>query len=250
MTTSVGQVLQRARTQRGIDLYEVERVTKIRVQSLRAMEEDRWDDLAGPDEARASLETYARYLDLDPESLVEDHKGTRSGGDRSEPMLAGTIRPASRRAGGRSIRPYALLGAGIAAAVLIVLLIAGVFGGSGEGGASHQRARGSPVTTQVATTSTTGTGSQVSIDLRSTDAVWICLVDSDDRTLVAETLSPGQTRGPFDGRSFEVTFGNGSVDMTVDGQAAKVPRLAEPLGYRITPDGIHRLDPGSGPTCT
>ena len=41
----VGQVLREARLQRGLDLYEVKRVTKISVSSLRAMEEDRWEDL-------------------------------------------------------------------------------------------------------------------------------------------------------------------------------------------------------------
>ena len=45
MRMQVGQALRKARLQRGIDLYEVKRVTKIRVQTLRAMEEDRWDDV-------------------------------------------------------------------------------------------------------------------------------------------------------------------------------------------------------------
>jgi hypothetical protein len=76
------------------------------------------------------------------------------------------------------------------------------------------------------------------------------LIDADNRALVDETVPPGETRGPFDGRAFEVTFGNGSVRMTVDGQDANVPPLAEPLGYRITPRGIHRLDSTSQPTCT
>jgi hypothetical protein len=37
--------------------------------------------------------------------------------------------------------------------------------------------------------------------------------------------------------------------MTVDGQAQQVPQVAEPLGYRITPEGVRRLAPSSQPTC-
>jgi hypothetical protein len=46
-----------------------------------------------------------------------------------------------------------------------------------------------------------------------------------------------------------VTFGNGSVEMTVDGQPARIPQAAEPVGYRITSSGVRRLDASSQPTC-
>ena len=57
----VGQVLREARLQRGLDLYEVKRVTKISVPALRAMEEDRWESLPA-DEAEEHLEgcSYCR----------------------------------------------------------------------------------------------------------------------------------------------------------------------------------------------
>jgi hypothetical protein len=37
--------------------------------------------------------------------------------------------------------------------------------------------------------------------------------------------------------------------MTVDGQPAQIPQAAEPLGYRITSNGVRKLDPSSQPTC-
>ena len=73
MTTKVGQVLREARLQRGIDLYEVQRVTKVRVQTLRAMEEDRWDAVPA-DEAEADLSAYARFLGVDEQELIEQYK--------------------------------------------------------------------------------------------------------------------------------------------------------------------------------
>ena len=101
----------------------------------------------------------------------------------------------------------------------------------------------------TSTTSTTPSG-QVSVELRATAPVWVCLVDDRGNPVVdSETLSADQTRGPFSGSRFEVTFGNGSVEMTVDGQPARVPAVAEPIGYRITPNGVRTLDPSSQPTC-
>jgi hypothetical protein len=44
-------------------------------------------------------------------------------------------------------------------------------------------------------------------------------------------------------------FGNGSIEMAVDDQPIKVPPLAEPLGYRVTPTGARRLAPGAQPDC-
>jgi hypothetical protein len=78
----------------------------------------------------------------------------------------------------------------------------------------------------------------------------VCLVNDRGQALVnGETLTPDEVRGPYDAPAFDVTFGNGSVQMTVDGQSAKVPPVAEPLGYRITPSGARKLDPSAQPTC-
>jgi hypothetical protein len=90
----------------------------------------------------------------------------------------------------------------------------------------------------------------VSLELRPTGSVWVCLVDDEERTPInGETLTAGEVRGPFASRAFEVTFGNGSVEMTVDGEPAEIPPLAEPLGYRVTPSGVQRLEPSAQPSC-
>src|SRR6266545_2429286 len=136
----VGQVLREARLKRGLDLYEVKRVTKISVPALRAMEEDRWDQVPAPG-SEALLEAYA--------------------------------------------------------------------------------------------------------------LVWVCLVDQSGRPVInGLNLIRDQTVGPYDGKAFDVTFGNGKVDLTVNGQPVNVPPIAAPLAYRITPEGTTRLSPSDGPTCT
>ena len=251
MTPPVGQVLQEARTQRGIDLADVERVTKIRAKFLRAMEENRWEALPAPVYARSFLSTYARFLGLDGEALVDEYRRTAEGADRPEPVPIGAIRSGAVKPRARPLRPVALA-AGLVVVVLLGLVIVGSLGSSGgSGGGPAHRHEGKPAQSGIATiTGGSPATSRVSLNLRSTAPVWVCLVNADRRALVAETLQAGETRGPFDSRSFEVTFGNGSVEMTIDGQPVKVPQLAEPLGYRITPNGPRRLDAASQPTCS
>lgn len=251
--TPVGQVLKDARTRRGLDLNEAERVTKIRVKLLRAMEEDRWEDLPAPVYASSFLATYARFLGLEDEPLVEQYETMAREAGRAETIPPGAIRAGGIRPRHRPLKPILLAVAGLLALILVGLVIVGSLGGSGGGGAGNAKSKGAAKQqpSEAPTTPTTpAAASEVSLKLRSTAAVWVCLVDSDDHALLAETVPPGEKRGPFEARAFDVTFGNGSVEMTVDGEPASVPPLAEPLGYRITTAGVHRLDPALGPTCT
>lgn len=253
MTPRVGQVLRQARTQRGIELSEVERVTKIREKFLRAMEEDRWEALPAPAYARGFLEIYARFLGLDDEALVDEYRRTVPEADRPEPIPPSVLRPGALKPR-RSVRPFGVLAAGLLAAAVLALVVVGIVGTLSDGGdsADDGEEMASPATTdeEVGTSAGLPAVTPVSLELRSTGEVWVCLVDDRDRPQVnGETLLPDEVRGPFTSEAFEVTFGNGSVEMTVDGEPAEVPALAEPLGFRITADGVSRLDPASQPTC-
>jgi hypothetical protein len=253
MAQQIGQALRKARTQRGIELSEVERVTYIRVKFLRAMEEDRWEALPAPAYARGFLSAYARFLGLDDQALVDEYRRTVEGVDRAEPIPHTVLQPGAPRRR-RSIKPVALLFTGLVAAVVLGLVIVGSLGGSDNGGdVADQRggnAGGSAVTNTTTGETPGAQASEVSLELRATGTVWVCLVDDEDGAPVnGETLTADEVRGPFDSRGFEVTFGNGSVEMTVDGEPTEIPPVAEPLGYRITPGGVRELDPSSQPTC-
>ena len=225
MRTTVGQALREARLQRGLDLYEVKRVTKISVPALRAMEEDRWEEVPAPG-PEALLEVYARFLGLDEGDLtLEEHR----------PRVP---RPSTHT---RSV----LLAIGLAAAVGVIIGLAGLGSGGGGGGTE---ATSPGVITQTTTTSTTA---PVSIQISTHALVWVCLVDQRGRAVInGLNLVRDQTVGPYDGRAFDVAFGNGKVDLLVNGQPVDVPHIAEPFGYRITPDGATRLAPSQQPTCS
>ena len=146
----------------------------------------------------------------------------------------------------------AIAAIGLVAGLAVVLALA--FGGGSadepkRGGHGRGAAAGSSSSTS--STTTEARPSSVALELRSTGTVWVCVVDKQGRPLVnGETLSDDQARGPFKGSSFRLTFGNGAVEMSVDGRPFPVPQLAEPQGYRVGIDGVTRLDPAQQPTCS
>jgi cytoskeleton protein RodZ len=263
MATRVGQTLRKARTDRGIELSEVERATKIRTKFLEAMEEDRWEALPAPAYARGFLDIYARYLGLDRDALLDQYSETVEG-EHPEPIPSSVIKPGTlrqhrspKRAPEINLKPVAKVLAGLVLLLIVGLVIVGSIGGSDDDGGNENPAQGpdrgtdAPAqATQTPTTTTATPAGQVSVELRATAPVWVCLVDDSGTQLVdSETLSADDARGPFSGGEFEVTFGNGSVEMTVDGAAEQVPAVAEPIGYRITPRGVRELDASAQPTC-
>ena len=220
-----GQALREARLKRGLDLYEVKRVTKISVPALRAMEEDRWEDVPAPG-AEALVAVYAQFLELDEGDLTLEEPSPR------------LPHPSSHT---RSV----LLAIGFAAVVGVIIGLAGL--GSGGGGGGTERTTPGVITQ----TTTTSTAAPVSIQISTHALVWVCLMNQSGHPVInGLDLIRDQTVGPYDGKAFDVAFGNGKVDLTVNGQPVNVPPIAAPFGFRITPEGATRLAPSERPTCT
>jgi cytoskeleton protein RodZ len=261
MAARIGPTLRKARADRGLELSDVERDTKIRAKFLAAMEEERWDALPAPAYARGFLDIYARYLKLDRDALLEKYSEAVED-EHHEPIPSSVIKPGTlrqHRTPGRTpeinLKPVAKVLAGLVLLVIVGLVIVGLIGGSDDDGGSENRAEGMDRGTKAAAparpTTTTPPAGEVSVELRATAPVWVCLVDESGTALVdSETLTADDARGPFSGDRFEVTFGNGSVEMTIDGAEEQIPAVAEPIGYRITPGSVRELDASSQPTCT
>ena len=67
---SLGETLRRCRESRQITLEVAAEATKIGRNHLRALEEDRFQDLPSPAYFKGFLRIYAAYLGLDPEALL------------------------------------------------------------------------------------------------------------------------------------------------------------------------------------
>ena len=68
-----GARLRRNRLQRGVDLEQIARVTKVNPTYLRFIEEDRYDALPAAVYVRGFVTAYARCLGLKPDRVVTDY---------------------------------------------------------------------------------------------------------------------------------------------------------------------------------
>jgi len=262
----IGQRLREARAARGLALADVQARTKIRSEYLRAMEEERWEALPGSAYARAFLRTYGNFLGLDGPALANEYAREHAA---DEPDPAAGVRqiqlperrapriprPSPRRGTPRpaTTRP-ALRWRGIAvaavAAIIGIALVVGLTRDSDDGG---ERAETKPAASGApdapATTATT-TPPQVALRLTATGTVWVCLVDDEGKPVIEGiTLTAGEEQGPFRADAFEMTFGNGQVEMEANGDPVSVRPAAEPLGYRVTAEETKELTEASRPTC-
>jgi cytoskeleton protein RodZ len=71
---SLGSLLRKSREERHIDLDEAFRVTRIRRHNLEALESEQWDKLPPQVFVKGFIKTYAEFLGLDKEMVLEYYK--------------------------------------------------------------------------------------------------------------------------------------------------------------------------------
>jgi cytoskeleton protein RodZ len=250
--TGIGTTLREARNRRGIDLAAVEAAIKIRARYLRAMENEEWGALPGGVYTRGFIRTYAGYLGLDGERLAEDYRR------ESEPAAAQETLPEQQGAAGRADSSFSLpspsgpIRAVLVSVGLLTLLIAVVLlsqGGGSDQGSIPAASGGSEKTTHLPGRPQAAPG--VSLRLATKGEIWICLLDAEGQPLVdGKVLKAGVEEGPFHSDSFTVSFGNGEIEMRIDGKEAEVPPSASPIGYEVLAGGkLRSLSETERPTC-
>jgi hypothetical protein len=70
----IGNTLREARRARGLEILECEERTKIRGKYLRALEAEQFDVLPSPTYVRGFLKTYADFLELDSQLVLDEHQ--------------------------------------------------------------------------------------------------------------------------------------------------------------------------------
>jgi cytoskeletal protein RodZ len=71
---TIGRVLRRTREENGLELQQVSQVLRIRFFYLDAIEKGSFDRLPGPAYATGFIRTYANFLGLDPDSVIQGYK--------------------------------------------------------------------------------------------------------------------------------------------------------------------------------
>lgn len=251
MDSGIGSTLREARNRRKIDLSEVEAAIRIRPRYLRAMENEEWDVLPGGPYTRSFIKTYASYLGLDGERLADEYMRSASAeGERSphvEPAAPIRVGPTGPRLSGRAWAALVSLG-------LVAVLVAVGLAGQGDGGAPVPGAGAKKTREDRRKHRARNVAARpgVIVEVVATAEVWVCLLDAAGEPLIdGRILEAGAEEGPFRSKRFTVSFGNGEVEMRVDGGRADIPATASPVGYEIGSGGeLKSLAEVERPTCT
>lgn len=124
MSGTIGATLKDARTKKAVSLDDVHAKIKIHPRVLQLLEEDKFEKLPSPLFAKSFLKSYAEYLELNTDSLMEVYDRDK----QKDPEQVLFIRPAdptAKQKANLKIEPKKALGIGLAIAAL-GLFLAGV----------------------------------------------------------------------------------------------------------------------------
>jgi cytoskeletal protein RodZ len=121
----VGSALRTARTKRGLTLEEAARDTRIRADILGALEDEDFEHLLGDVYVRGSLRSYAQYLGLNPDRVVERYAlhADEPAAPRPAASPMGTVERAMTGSRFRDNQRLVVLGA---VTLLVVAVVMGV----------------------------------------------------------------------------------------------------------------------------
>ncbi len=246
-----------------IDVSEIEAKTKIRAKYLRALENEEWGLLPGPTFVKSFLRTYAEALGLDGKALVEEYRVSHESLTDAalEPIVSSpqhSRSPGGGRAPTGPSRGY-LVVVGVVG-LLIILLVVGLLTGGGGGSSKHPESTASAPThhrtrahhaSGQASAPASARSTTLTLSLRPSAAVYVCLIGDNGRKLIpGSELQPGESTPTFHAKRFEITLGNSSLTMIIDGRSRTVPPSSQAIGYSITKaTGRRPLPAGQLPTC-
>ncbi|GAC1330241.1 MAG: DUF4115 domain-containing protein [Candidatus Dormibacteria bacterium] len=113
----LGSKLKQAREARQLSLQDIEWATKIRAEFLQALEDEHFDLMPSTTHARGFLRSYARYLELDADSLVAEYNQT-AGAAAGIVSTRPAVKPRAREV---AVTPGMIVGAAL-------LILIGIFG--------------------------------------------------------------------------------------------------------------------------
>lgn len=246
-----------------IDVSEIEAQTKIRAKYLRALENEEWGLLPGPTFVKSFLRTYAQALGLDAKALVEEYRlhHERPSEGMLDPIGSGSTRGGGagrgRSAPSGPSRGY-LAAVGTILTIIVILVVLLVTGGSSKNnGAATTKTTATKTQTghkakpRHKTRSAAAAGNEVALSLTPTAAVYVCLIGDGGKKLIPGLeLQAGESTSTYHAKHFEITLGNNSVTLYIDGRPRTVPSSSQAIGYSITKArGRRTLSSSQQPTC-
>jgi cytoskeleton protein RodZ len=254
---AIGERLREARMRQKIDIAEVESATKIRAKYLRALENEEFGLLPGATFVKTFMRTYAEYLGLDAQLLIEEYRVDYEprGEAEMQPMVS---RPARRRQEERR-RPRAQRGppgpgTTIVVVIIAVLAILAILGLTGNGDnkpskkvATAPKQQKKPSRSKKKAPARKPKPTSVRLRFVPVSATYLCV----DRGPGTPIVYQGTTVDPqvFRGKRLRVNIGNAStVRVTSNGKRVSIPG-ATTIGYEFTPTRARPLPAGQTRPC-
>jgi hypothetical protein len=273
---AIGERLREARIRQKIEIADVETATKIRAKYLRALENEEFGLLPGPTFIKTFLRTYADYLGLDAQLLVEEYRVEHEPRGEEVAPITATRSPRRPRRGGGGVgggrgggprigppSPSVVFG------IVFVLLLAGILilgltadeeepgGGGGdqteqardEDQSARERARERRAARRRAAARKRRREERRFVRLRLVpeEPVYACVVDGGGDQLFGGTLDSAES---FRERRIRINLGRTSVRVTINGDRLRIPPSSNPVGYDLRAGRKPRPLPlGQRPNC-
>lgn len=239
--TTVGEILAAERRRQGKTITDVVEGTKIRSRLLDALEQGDYDTLPSSAYIKGYIQSYARYLEIPAEPLLEQFKREAAETVRRpgpterylEHIPANTVVPHSSKAHEIPRQVWIAVAAGV---VLVLLVLCGIaFFSSRSTGADTNptAALGTDTTASPGATSTpgatttvvtSGTGFTLRVSVRSGLASYV-KVTFDGLTAFNATMQGGESHEWAVTREAEVIVGKpDAVVIKRDGQNVPIPK--------------------------
>lgn len=238
--TGIGRALRAARLRRGKSLEEASRDTRVKRETLEALEEETFESLQGDVYVRSFLRSYAKYLGLDPEKVIRFYEAMyRSRAPRPAPVeqSPGVAPTEAVVLIGGDRRPSWLLAAIIAGIVLAAAAAIGVL--------SRSASAPPPATDDVAPTAP-AVAPTVRVELLPRAKVGVqAVIDGGDP--IRAHLARNQERS-FEGASVSLSLTRGGVTrIIVDGELIGTPgKRSEPYQDTFLAEGTDPSPAASG----
>jgi cytoskeletal protein RodZ len=239
-----------------IDIAEVEAATKIRAKYLRALENEEFGLLPGTTFVKTFMRTYAEYLGLDAQLLIEEYRvDYEPRGEGEQPMVSRPSRRQQERRRPRASRGPPGPGTAILVVMVVVvaiLLILGLTGndksGSNKPTTSTQAKKKKKPSRTKETRQVKPKPTSVRLHVVPISATYLCVDRGTGTPVVYQgTTTDSQT---FHGKHLRLNIGNAStVRVFNNGKRVPLPSGATIVGYEFTPTRSKPLPAGVTRPC-
>ncbi len=227
---SVGEKLQRARLERGLDLWSVASLTKVNVKYLQAIEADDRASLPSAFFYKSFVHQYASILSLDTRELDAEIDPVLSA-EAPLPLPGQETREARSlprlKAGGYQFYRQSQF-ASYAALVVVLLGCSGIYSWWHKAPAKTKIVATKPVANAAASVPAAPAvpAYKVLLELLAREETWLS-VSSDGRTVFSGILAPNQSKSVEGRESAKLKVGNAAgLEVRLNG------KLISPLGGR------------------